>query len=61
MLLPIKYYDYYDKITHKRSLSPRGAFEILEMLDNYKNMIDAGLNSYEDKINFIKEYFEKGD
>ena len=61
MLLPIKYYDYYDKITNERTLSPQGAFEILEMFDNYKKMIDAGLNSYEDKLNFIKEYFEKGD
>lgn len=43
MLLPIKYYDYFDKITHKRSLSSRGAFEILEMLDNYKKYDRCGI------------------
>nr|DAJ07903.1 MAG TPA: hypothetical protein [Caudoviricetes sp.] len=31
------------------------------MLDNYNNMIECGLNSYEDKIYFVKQYFEKGD
>ena len=61
MLLDSKYYDYLDSKTKERTLSQKGAFDLIYMLDDYKSMIDAGLNSYEDKIFFIKQYFEKGD
>ena len=61
MLLSGKYYDYLNPITNERTLSLQGAFDLIKMLDNYNNMIECGLNSYEDKIYFVKQYFEKGD
>ena len=61
MLLDSKYYDYLDSNTKERTLSKKGAFDLIKMLDNYNNMIECGLNSYEDKLYFVKQYFEKGD
>lgn len=61
MLLDSKYYDYLDSNTKERTLSRKGAIDLIYMLDDYKSMIDAGLNSYEDKLYFVKHYFEKGD
>ena len=61
MLLLGKYYDYLNPVTKERTLSRKGALDLIKMLDNYNNMIECGLNSYEDKVNFVKQYFEKGD
>lgn len=61
MLLSGKYYDYLNPVTNERTLSRKGALDLIKMLDNYNNMIECGLNSYEDKVNFVKQYFEKGD
>ena len=61
MLLLGKYYDYLNPVTNERTLSRKGALDLIKMLDNYNNMIECGLNSYEDKVNFVKQYFEKGD
>lgn len=61
MLLNKKYYDYFNDKTKERTLSVDGVRNILEIFESYHNMLECGINSYDDKVNFVKNYFEKGD